>query len=78
MSTLARSLTNNGRAIIGTFSLNGPNTCSGLNVVQYDAEVMTLELNPDLELDDAVTSIHKMPNGEEQEFMCFIIKHKVT
>jgi arsenite methyltransferase len=78
MSTLARSLTNNGRAIIGTFSLNGPNTCSGLNVVQYDEEMMTLELNPDLELEDAVTSIHKMPNGEEQEFMYFIIKHKAT
>ena len=33
MSLLAQSLSNTGRAIIGTFSLNGPNTCSGLDIM---------------------------------------------
>ncbi len=40
-----------------------------LVVVLMLCNMMKLELNSDLELEDAVTSIHKMPNGEEQEFM---------
>ena len=76
MSVLSKSLSNNGRAIIGTFSLNGPNACSGLDVVQYDEERMKSELSHDLELVDSVTSIHEMPNGAEQEYMYFIIKKK--
>ncbi len=76
MLTLSRSLSNDGWAIIGTFSLNGPRTCSGLDIVQYDEDKMNLELSPDLELEDSVTSIHVMPNGKEQEYMYFIIRHE--
>ncbi len=76
MTLLAVSLSSHGRAIIGTFSMNGPDTCSGLDVVRYDAEKMNTELSPALELEDTVTSIHVMPNGAEQEYMYFIIKHK--
>ena len=78
MLTLSKSLSNNGRAIIGTFSINGPNACSGLDVVQYNEEKMKSELSPDLELVDSVISLHNMPSGAEQEFMYFIIKHKDT
>ena len=78
MSVLSKSLSNNGQAIIGTFSLNGPNACSGLDVVQYDEGKMKSELSHDLELVDSVISIHEMPNGAEQEYMYFIIKHKDT
>ena len=78
MSVLSKSLSNNGRAIIGTFSLNGPNACSGLDIVRYDEERMKSELSHDLELVDSVTSIHEMPNGAEQEYMYFILKHKDT
>jgi len=78
MLTLSKSLSNNGRAIIGTFSINGPNACSGLDVVQYDEARMKSELSPDLELVESVVSIHNMPSGAEQEFMYFIIKHKDT
>ena len=78
MSILSKSLSSHGRAIIGAFSVNGPNTCSGLDVVQYDEGKMKSELNPDLELVDSVISIHEMPGGAEQEYMYFIIKHKDT
>ena len=78
MSTLSKSLSNQGRAIIGAFSVNGPNSCSSLDVVQYDEGKMKSELSPDLELVDSVISIHEMPSGAEQEYMYFIIKHKDT
>lgn len=78
ISTLSKSLSDHGRAIIGTFSVNGPNACSGLDVVQYDEEKMKSALSPDLELVDSVISIHEMPNGAEQEYMYFIIKHSDT
>jgi 2-polyprenyl-3-methyl-5-hydroxy-6-metoxy-1,4-benzoquinol methylase len=75
MTNLAKTLSEDGRAIIGTFSLNGPNACSGLDVVQYDEDKMEAELKGDLELEYAIIDIHVMPSGAEQEFMYFIIKH---
>ena len=77
MNTLERNLTSSGKAIIGTFSLNGPTTCSGLPIVQYDEDKMCVELaKAGLELIDSVTDIHAMPNGSNQEYLYFILKHK--
>jgi len=76
METLEKNLTRSGRAIIGAFSLNGPDKCSGLNIVQYDGSKMEAELPPGLELVETNTDTHVMPNGSTQEFMYFIIKHK--
>jgi len=77
-TTLEQSLSKSGHAIIGTFSLNGPNSCSGLDIVQYDDEKLKRELGQSLELTSSVVNTHKMPNGSEQEYMYFIIKHKNT
>lgn len=76
MNNLEQNLCVSGYAIIGTFSLNGPDKCSGLDVVQYDAAKMKLELTNNLELLDTVVSTHITPSGNEQEYMYFIIKHK--
>lgn len=76
MTTLVNCLSKNGRAIIGTFSVNGPKTCSGLDIVQYDEEKMSAELKGDLELESSEIHIHVMPSGAEQEYIYFIIKHK--
>lgn len=76
MTTLEKHLTRSGRAIIGAFSFNGPEKCSGLNIVQYDGEKMESVLTQNLELVETVTDTHVMPNGSTQEFMYFIIKHK--
>jgi len=77
MNTLAKSLTPSGRAIIGTFSFNGPTRCSGLPIVQYDEDKMRVELaKAGLELIDSVPNTHTMPSGSEQEYLYFIIKHK--
>ena len=76
MANLNQSLSPSGHAIIGTFSLNGPNKCSGLDVVQYDENKIKLELPETLELLESTISTHIMPSGTEQEYMYFIIKHK--
>lgn len=76
MASLDKNLTHSGRAIIGAFSFNGPEKCSGLDVVQYDGEKIESVLPQGLELVETVTDTHVMPNGSTQEFMYFIIKHK--
>lgn len=76
MKNLEHNLSLTGHAIIGTFSLNGPNKCSGLGIVQYDEEKMKLELPGNMELIETAVSTHLMPSGTEQEYMYFIIKHK--
>ena len=78
MTNIANSLSKNGRAIIGTFSLNGPNSCSGLDIVQYDEEKMRAELTGDLEIEYSEINIHVMPSGDEQEYIYFIIRHNNT
>ena len=78
MSNLSNSLARNGRAIIGTFSTNGANRCSGLDIVQYDEEKMTAELIDDLEIEYSETDLHVKPDGAEQEYIYFIIRHKIS
>lgn len=74
MSNLKNNLSSFGRAIIGTFSLNGPDSCSGLHVVKYDERKMKLELPDSLELVESRVDLHIMPSGTEQEYVYFIIK----
>ena len=76
MNNLEQNLSSSGHAIIGTFSLNGPNSCSGLDVVQYDEEKIKLELPKNLALQETEISTHTMPSGTEQEYMYFIIQHR--
>lgn len=76
MENLNNSLSPSGHAIIGTFSLNGPSKCSGLDIVQYNENKMRLELPDNLELLESKTSTHVMPGGTEQEYIYFIIKQK--
>lgn len=78
MTNLANSLSKNARAIIGTFSLNGPNSCSGLDIIQYDKEKMRAELTGDLEIEYSEINIHVMPSGDKQEYIYFIIRHNNT
>jgi arsenite methyltransferase len=75
MSTLSRSLAPQGHAIIGTFSLTGPDSCSGLQVVQYDETRMKAELPDDLELLQSHPSTHITPSGKPQDYLYFIIRH---
>jgi len=56
-----RVLKPGGIAIIMTFAVDGPMRCSGLDVVQYDAEKLKEELLPGLELVESKTVTHHTP-----------------
>jgi hypothetical protein len=56
--------------LIGTFALDGPLRCSGLEVVRYDADSLTRELGPEFELIEEQDEVHLTPWGSEQRF-CF-------
>ena len=74
MDLLCNNLSQQGRAIIGTFSLKGPNMCSGLDIVQYDESKLKAILPEGLVLESASNDTHTTPSGAQQEFIYFIIK----
>ncbi len=58
-----------GHVIIATFGLGGPEKCSGLNVVRYDAASMHAEFGDDFRLVDSMDEQHQTPFGTTQEFI---------
>lgn len=69
---VARAVKLGGHVIVATFGLGGPEKCSGLDVVRYDAQNLHGEFGPKFRLLDSVTELHETPWGTPQEFMyCF-------
>jgi 2-polyprenyl-3-methyl-5-hydroxy-6-metoxy-1,4-benzoquinol methylase len=67
--TLRRALSPSGHVVIGTFALNGPERCSGLDVVRYDAIGLQRELGEDFVLTASEEPVHVTPAGKEQRFV---------
>lgn len=57
-----------GAAIIATFSLEGPEKCSGLPVVRYTPESLAEELGDELTLVESLRHGHETPWGVIQAF----------
>jgi uridine phosphorylase len=58
-----------GTAIVATFALDGPETCSGLPVARYSADTLAAELGEEFKLIDAVPYDHRTPWGTTQAFI---------
>lgn len=71
VEVLKRSVPTNGHVIIATFSVGGPEKCSGLEVVQYDASKLLAVLGDGFQLIEEVGEIHLTPQGREQKFSYF-------
>jgi hypothetical protein len=54
---------------IGTFSQNGPEKCSGLEIKQYNEEELTSELNNGFDKVKCVTEDHLTPFETTQNFL---------
>jgi SAM-dependent methyltransferase len=54
---------------IATFSDNGPEKCSGLNIKQYSEEKLTAELKKGFEKIRCITEDHTTPFGTKQNFL---------
>ena len=71
ISILKKALEPGGHFIIMTFAIGGPLKCSGLDIVQYDANKMTELLGPDFELAETGKEVHETPAGGRQSFAYF-------
>lgn len=67
-NALQTGLRAGGWLIMATFALDGPDKCSGLPVVRYDAELLTEELGQDFTLVAAWSEAHKTPWNSDQSF----------
>jgi 2-polyprenyl-3-methyl-5-hydroxy-6-metoxy-1,4-benzoquinol methylase len=58
-----------GHVIIATFGSEGPQKCSGLNVVRYDADSLRGEFGPRFRLLESSKVLHQTPFGTSQQFL---------
>lgn len=68
VARLRETLKPGGTAIIATFALDGPQTCSGLPIVRYSPETLAAELGDGFTLVDASRCQHRTPWGTTQSF----------
>jgi SAM-dependent methyltransferase len=65
---LAAAVPAGGHVIIGTFALDGPERCSDLPVVRYDAASLQAELGAGYGLVETLAESHHTPAGKVQRF----------
>jgi trans-aconitate methyltransferase len=69
VSHLRNTLKDSGTAILATFALDGPETCSGLQVARYSRETLAAELGDEFRLVEAVPYEHRTPWDTIQPFL---------
>jgi 2-polyprenyl-3-methyl-5-hydroxy-6-metoxy-1,4-benzoquinol methylase len=65
---VSRAVRPGGHVIIGTFAPDGPERCSGLQVVRHDAVSLSEMLGSGFELMESWPYIHQTPMGSTQRF----------
>ena len=76
INTVRHSLRKGGHVIIATFALDGPEHCSGLEVVRYSPESLHSEFGEDFEVVNSARETHRTPFGTEQKFIyCYCRRH---
>lgn len=69
-----KNIVKGGYLILGTFSENGPEKCSGLEVSRYSAESISEVFKPEFKLVESFTTDHKTPFNTTQNFLFSIFK----
>ncbi len=65
-----------GHVIVATFANDGPEKCSGLEVVRYEPQSLYGEFGTDFELLDSTHEEHHTPFGTDQKFIyCYCRKN---
>lgn len=65
---LHKALRAGGQALISTFAPDGPEKCSGLEIVRHDAASLGRELGGSFRLLDQRQELHRTPAGKSQRF----------
>ena len=68
VARLIRAVRPGGHVVIGTFAPDGPERCSGLPVVRYDAATLRELLGRSFELIESRRHDHQTPTGATQRF----------
>jgi len=76
VEVLKKTLRSGGYLVLAAFAIGGPMKCSGLDIVQYDAEKLLRELGDKFELVEEATERHLTPAGKEQLFCYFRLLRK--
>lgn len=71
VEVLKKTLRPGGHLILAAFAIDGPKKCSGLDIVQYDAEKLLKELGQEFTLMETAEEIHITPSNKEQLFSYF-------
>ncbi|MGH8180696.1 MAG: class I SAM-dependent methyltransferase [Steroidobacteraceae bacterium] len=58
-----------GHVLMATFGPSGPERCSGLPTVRYDATTLAAELGADFALAESFLAVHRTPWNSEQQFL---------
>ena len=74
LSRLMSALKPGGYCIIATFALDGPERCSGLAIVRYDAESLSRTLGDQFSLLKTQRHSHMTPWGSEQRFQFSLLQ----
>ena len=68
-----------GHVLMATFGPSGPERCSGLPTMRYDAATLTTELGTDFELVGSSLVSHLTPANANQQFLyCRFIRSSAT
>jgi SAM-dependent methyltransferase len=65
---LKKAVRSGGHVIIGTFALDGPERCSGLPIMRYDAGILGAILGTDFKFIESRRHDHITPRGVVQRF----------
>ncbi len=71
VAALKAALRPGGHLIIASFAIGGPEKCSGLPIVQYDADKLLAELGPGFRLVEQRAETHVTPAQRTQAFAYF-------
>ena len=69
IATLRHAVRVGGHIILATFAPDGPERCSGLDVVRYSPESLHHEFGKGFEVVDSARETHHTPSGTEQKFI---------
>jgi SAM-dependent methyltransferase len=74
VANMTTALRAGGHAIIATFALDGPEKCSGLPIVRYDALALAETVGPGFMPVASQRHEHRTPGGKLQAFMFHILR----
>jgi len=78
-AALERALRPDAHLIVATFALTGPERCSGLPVVRYDADTLQRAVGPGFQLVATNEDAHRTPSGNRQDFLyCYFRRGRGT